>query len=112
MYVEIKENKLLSWCEMPYSNYEYVNIDYSTFDPIEYIIVNNQLIKDLTNPVYIQEQKNKKIFEIKQELSELDTKRIRAIAEPSLKNEETGETWLEYYNSEILDLRNELEGLK
>lgn len=44
--------------------------------------------------------------EILSQLDELDKKRIRAIAEPSLKDEET--TWLEYYNSQITELRKEL----
>lgn len=44
--------------------------------------------------------------EILQELDSLDRKRIRAIAEPSLKDENT--TWLEYYNAEISKLRKEL----
>ena len=44
--------------------------------------------------------------EILSELEELDKKRIRAIAEPSMKDEE--QTWLEYYNLQISVLRNEL----
>ena len=36
----------------------------------------------------------------------LDTKRIRAIAEPSQKDEQT--TWLEYYTSQIQELRSQL----
>lgn len=44
--------------------------------------------------------------EILIKLDELDRKRIRAVAEPSLKDEET--TWLEYYNSQIAELRKEL----
>lgn len=44
--------------------------------------------------------------EILSELEELDKKRIRAMAEPSMKDEE--QTWLEYYNLQISGLRNEL----
>lgn len=44
--------------------------------------------------------------EILEKLVELDKKRIRAIAEPSLKDEE--QTWLEYYNAQISGLRDEL----
>lgn len=44
--------------------------------------------------------------EILSQLDELDKKRIRAIAEPSLKDENT--TWLEYYNSQVTELRKEL----
>jgi hypothetical protein len=47
--------------------------------------------------------------EIQQEIETLDKKRIRAIAEPSLKDENT--TWLEYYNAKISELRAELTKL-
>lgn len=47
--------------------------------------------------------------EILQELDILDRKRIRAIAEPTLKDENI--TWLEYYNSEISALREELASI-
>lgn len=49
--------------------------------------------------------------EIEQELLELDNKRVRAICEPSIKDETTGETWLDYYNSEVARLREELKSL-
>ncbi len=57
------------------------------------------------------EAKEKRKAEIKAELLALDDKRIRAICEPSVKDEETGETWLEYYNSEIEKLRIEYQSL-
>lgn len=44
MYVEIKDNKLLSWCEKPYLDYEYVDIDYLTFDPNKYEVQNCELV--------------------------------------------------------------------
>lgn len=44
--------------------------------------------------------------EIQEELEQLDKKRIRAMAEPSLKDD--GTTWLEYYNNRIALLRSEL----
>ena len=47
--------------------------------------------------------------EIKTQLEELDKKRIRALAEPSLKDEDT--TWLEYYNSQISELRTEYNSI-
>lgn len=47
-----------------------------------------------------------RINEIQAELNDLDRKRIRAIAEPALKDE--NQTWLEYYNLQIIELRNEL----
>lgn len=58
-----------------------------------------------------KQEKNNNIRkqEILFELEELDKKRIRAIAEPSLMDNET--SWLEYYNRQIKNLRNELEQL-
>lgn len=56
-------------------------------------------------------EKETRKFEIQNELNTLDLKRIRAICEPELKNPETGETWLEYYNNQILTLRDELTDL-
>lgn len=61
---------------------------------------------------YIEEQKKindeltKKSLE--NELKELDIKRIRAIAEPQLKNTESGETWLEYYTKQIQSIRERI----
>ena len=49
--------------------------------------------------------------EIERQLLELDSKRIRAICEPSVKDETTGETWLDYYNNQVLVLREELANL-
>ena len=57
------------------------------------------------------ELKAARVAEIKQQLRVLDEQRIRAIAEPSIKDEETGETWLEFYNKQIFDLRDELNTL-
>lgn len=50
-----------------------------------------------------------RIQEIKSELERIDKKRIRAIAEPSMFDEET--SWLEYYNRQVKELRAELEQL-
>lgn len=49
--------------------------------------------------------------EIKNKLSELDLKRIRAVCENEIKDEETEETWLEFYNKQIVELRAELSSL-
>lgn len=57
------------------------------------------------------EANEKRKAEIEAELVTLDNKRIRAVCEPSVKNEETGETWLNYYNAEIAALREEYSSL-
>ena len=112
MYIEIKDNKLLSWCEKPYLDYKYVEIDYSTFDPDKFSVIDG-VLADISNT---QEYKNKisqgekesTLANLKSQVAELDTKRIRAIAEPALRDQESGQTWLEYYTEQIQELRAQI----
>ena len=82
-------------------------------DPDKYIFLDSEIVE---NPEYeILRQKKimqKRMDEIKLELEDLDTKRIRAVCEDEIKNEKTGETWLDYYNSQIYDLRIEYKSLE
>lgn len=82
-------------------------------DNLLYIYSNGKIIE---NPDYETEKQkqyiNERIEEIKNELIELDIKRIRAVCETELKTERTGESWLDYYNSKIYDLRIELNSLE
>lgn len=77
----------------------------------------------IENIVYLETEEsyqNRKNNEILQQeidslitnIQDLDFKRIRALCEPSIKDEETGETWLDYYNTQISDLRNQLQTLQ
>lgn len=59
-----------------------------------------------------EEIKQRRIEEIKSQLNAIDVKRIRAMLEPSVKDETTGETWLEYYNAQVFALRDELNSLE
>lgn len=75
----------------------------------------NEIMQDgepIIDPDYeskqAQKQEELRIEEIKSRLTELDKKRIRAICENEIKDEETGETWLEYYNEQVKKLRNRL----
>lgn len=45
------------------------------------------------------------------QIEEIDLKRIRAIAEPELKDAENGLTWLEYYTQQIQELREQIANL-
>lgn len=75
----------------------------------EYSFENNQWIKLSEAEAKVKQLKIQNAIrenEILIKLDELDKKRIRAIAEPSLKDENI--TWLEYYNSQIAELRKEL----
>ncbi len=78
-----------------------------------YIYLNGSIID---NPQYENEKQKaaieKRINEIHNELDTLDEKRIRAVCESEVKDIKTGETWLEYYNSLIIDLRSELGALE
>ena len=115
MYVEIKENKLLSWCEKPYLNYEFVDIDYETFDSEKYSVVDNVLIdisktqqyKDKVSDIQKRVTLNNLIAQVK----ELDIRRIRAIAEPEIKDSQSGQTWIEYYNLQMQFLREQIASL-
>lgn len=60
--------------------------------------------EDYTNDLHILELEERKNA-ILNEIDEIDYKRIRAICEPSVRNPKTGETWLDYYNSKIVNLR-------
>lgn len=50
-------------------------------------------------------------FQLQSQLDELDKKSIRAMREPSIKDETTGQTWLEFYNAQIQNLRAQLAAL-
>lgn len=54
-------------------------------------------------------EKQDAINEMLYQLRELDRKRVRAFCEPSIKNDETGESWLDYYNNQITELRTQLK---
>ncbi len=56
-------------------------------------------------------EKNEKINDLQLQISELDRKRIRAMCEPEIKDATTGQTWLEYYNLQVNELRNEITEL-
>lgn len=78
-------------------------------DEKEYSYENDKWIKlsnEEANTKQLKIQNAIRENEILSQLDELDKKRIRAIAEPSLKDENI--TWLEYYNSQVTELRKEL----
>lgn len=81
-------------------------------EPLKYIYSDGKIIE---NPQFEkikqQELNEQRKIEIQNQLQELDNKRIRAICEDEIKDEKTGETWLEYYNAQIYQLRNELQSL-
>lgn len=93
---------------------KFSDIDYYNFAnaPENYYIYDEATDKIIKNPNYENEIKQKEkenlIKKFEKELEELDKKRIRAICEPSIKNEETQETWLDFYNSQVVEIRNKI----
>ena len=58
-----------------------------------------------TSSVYPIRENNKRV---QTKINELELKRVRAIAEPSVKDETTGQTWLEFYTLQIQELRTQI----
>ena len=98
----------------PVTNFEVTEEKYNEFvaNPNKFIWNGSDVVE---NPNYEQEQaikaKQQRIDEIKAQLTELDQKRIRALCEPSTLTNESNQTWLEYYNNQVLQLREELQSL-
>lgn len=59
----------------------------------------------------VAEEKAAQALDLTAQIKALDEKRIRAIAEPSIKDETTGATWLEYYTARIVELRTQIVAL-
>ncbi len=81
----------------------------TTIDEKEYSLIDGawkKLTDEESKIKQLNIQNAIRIKEIQEELDSIDKKRIRAIAEPSLKDENT--TWLEHYNKQIKALRDEL----
>ena len=82
-------------------------------EPLRYIYKDGKITE---NPNYENEKQiyfiQERINKIYSEMAILDNKRIRAVCEDEIKDEKTGETWLDYYNSQIYDLRIELASLQ
>lgn len=84
-------------------------------------IINNEFIpapygevEDLISQGYssftneeAQKYLSKHVFQ--SQIDELDKKRIRAIAEPSIKDTTTGQTWINYYTAQIQILRQQIK---
>jgi hypothetical protein len=119
-YIFIENNKINGAGQCACLNDEITNFEisektYNDFieDPDKYIWNGERIIN---NPDYekIKEEQtiNTRIEEILTQLKELDEKRIRAICENDIKDEKSNETWLDYYNSLVYDLRVELSSLR
>lgn len=82
-------------------------------DNEKYIYSNGEIVKNPNYEEIFKKRKNsEKISKIIEKLNELDSKRIRAVCENQIKDSQTGETWLEYYNFQANELRNELQAIE
>ena len=114
IYIELENNtpvKSTSNAEIACKYFKnIITTDYSDYTPInnKYKYENGEII---LNPNYeterIKQEQTARIEKIKQELNELDKKRIRAMCEPS--EYAKGVSWLEYYNQQAQSLRAELQ---
>lgn len=79
------------------------------------IIQKNKLVDITDTDEYkakiAEQEKETKIADLNNQIETIDKKRIRAMCEPSVKDDKTGQTWLEYYTNQILDLRGQIAKL-
>ena len=93
-----------------------VNLDTKEIVKIDYLgnlkegfLLYSDYLKTEEYKSYLKEaEKSAEKNRILEEINEIDLKRIRAVCEPSVKDSSTGETWLEFYNSKIRELRQML----
>lgn len=119
-YIYVEDNILKGAGCARCLNKEIQNIEVTETLCTDYISDNDKYIyseeKIIPNPNYekILKERNKseKIAKIIEKLNELDSKRIRAVCENQIKDTQTGETWLEYYNSQANKLRSELQAIE
>lgn len=116
MYCDIVDNKIVN--PSNFNGSRKFDIDYTYYISCAdgYLIYNPELDKIIVNPNWKKNQEKNNIYmQIKnyeKELEELDKKRVRAICEPSIKDEDTQETWLGFYNSQVAEIRQKLNTLK
>lgn len=119
-YIYVENEKIIGCGEFPVTNDDISNTEVSEEIYTQYLkdtdkfIWDNGTIKE--NPEYDSIKKRKRINaeieQVNEKLSILDLKRIRAVCEDEIRNEKTGETWLDFYNSQIYDLRTKLKSLE
>lgn len=117
MYIKIEENILKEWANWEFESSTYVELDYEEFcqNQDKYQVIDGNLCDISETSEYLsrkaQEEKVEKEAELIAQIDTLDIKRIRAIAEPEIKDEETGETWVDYYTKIIQEIREQIIAL-
>lgn len=116
MYYRIKDGNLYDYADYKYAEdcletniatKAELDSDKDKFKP------QNGILVDVSNSaaynqIKISKENAARQIELQTQIDELDKKRIRAIAEPALKDAQNGQTWLEYYTLQIQALRGEI----
>lgn len=119
-YFFVSDNEITGSGEFPCEDCDYLNIEvskevYDNYcdDKCKYAYSQGKIIP---NPNYETDRKkyisSQRYYEILVELNDLDSKRVRAICENEVKDSQTGQTWLDYYNSKAKSLREEMAELQ
>lgn len=70
-----------------------------------------ELTEEEVNTYVSQQERETTLISLKSQIEELDKKRIRAMAEPEIKDIQSGQTWLEFYTVQIQALRDQIATL-
>lgn len=119
-YIYAENNEITGSGQSEMTNDDVVNIKVSeeifndfTTDTRKYILQNNKVVMNPDyNKIIREDNIRNQIIDITNRLEELDKKRIRAVCEDEVRNEKTGETWLDFYNSQVYDLRIQIKSLE
>lgn len=96
----------------PYTEFERENFIVEQNHNLGYEIIETETALEALGKTEEELQEIKKEntkFQIEKQLEELDKKRIRAVCEPSMKTET--QSWLDFYNEEIKQLRKSLANI-
>jgi len=120
MFYRVNENGLIDCADYKYAQ-NCLETDITTradyCENQEKFAINEEgALIDISNTTEYLEQETKKETEklkqvLIQKINDYDMRRIRAICEPTVKDANTGQTWLEYYTLQVQALREELINL-
>ncbi len=116
MFYRIKDGNLYDYADYKYAQ-ECFQTDITTKTEVDSdkdkFKIQDGALTDISNTegyiaAKIEKENAAKKIELQSQIDELDKKRIRAIAEPALKDPQSGQTWLEYYTQQIQELRAQM----
>lgn len=90
--------------------------EYGIFAASDSEEIQNGIIKDISETAeykakVLAKQNEVKKEQLQAEIEAFDVKSIRALREGGVKDTATGQSWVEYYTSQISALREEIAGL-